>query len=140
MRDDRADTTLKGLSTMVNVIRFQRDCAAWAKTCFGAKTARSRVERNHRFLEEALELVQAHGCTRDEAHQLVDYVFDRPVGEPDQELGGVMVTLATLAAANDQDMTEAGLAELDRVWGLIDKIRRKHANKPKIGPLPGDAA
>ena len=39
----------------------------------------------HRFLEEALELVQACGATASEAHQLVDYVYGRPVGEPAQE-------------------------------------------------------
>ncbi|RQS15519.1 hypothetical protein DIE07_03565 [Burkholderia sp. Bp9002] len=35
----------------------------WMLECFGAAIATDRMERNHRFLEEALELVQACGCT-----------------------------------------------------------------------------
>ena len=65
--------------------------------CFTEEICRDRVQRNHRFLEEALELVQSLGCTASEAHQLVDYVFGRPVGEPTQELGGAIITLHALA-------------------------------------------
>lgn len=59
--------------------------------CFGATISRDKAERNHRFLEEALELVQACGCTESEAAQLVAYVYGRPAGDPPQEVGGVMV-------------------------------------------------
>ena len=78
---------------------FQICVGLWIKACLGPLIAADVTERNHRFLEEALELVQSKGCTASEAHQLVDYVFSRPVGEPFQELGGVMVTLAALADA-----------------------------------------
>ena len=94
------------------------------------------TERNHRFLEEALELVQSLGCTQSEAHQLVGYVYGRPVGEPVQELGGVMVTLAALASCHDMDFEEAGETELARVWSKIDVIRAKQLAKPKHSPLP----
>lgn len=108
----------------------------WLHTCFGAKISSDRIERNHRFLEEALELVQSNDCTRDEAHQLVDYVFDRETGELQQEVGGVMVTLAALCLASGVNMHEAGDTELDRVWTKIDKIRAKQAAKPERSPLP----
>ena len=78
---------------------FQICVGLWIKACLGPLIAADVTERNHRFLEEALELVQSKGCTASEAHQLVDYVFNRPIGEPFQELGGVMVTLAALANA-----------------------------------------
>lgn len=107
--------------------------------CFGAKTAWDTTERQHRFLEEALELVQATGCSASEAHQLVDYVFGRPIGEPHQEVGGVMVTLAALCTAAGLKMDRAGDDELARCWSKIDKIRLKHAAKPKFSPLPGNA-
>jgi hypothetical protein len=102
--------------------------------------AGDKEERSHRFLEEALELVQACGCTADEAHQLVDYVYGRPVGEKHQEVGGVMVTLAALCLAQALDMHEAGETELKRVWTKVEAIRAKQAAKPKVGPLPGPSA
>lgn len=115
---------------------FQHRVAPWMMACFSAEIARDTRERNHRFLEEALELVQACGCTKSEAHQLVDYVFGRPAGEKVQEVGGVMVTLAALCLAQDLDMHEAGETELTRIWMVIDKIRAKQEAKPRHSPLP----
>lgn len=115
---------------------FQARVLPWLLDCFGHLIARHKKERNHRFLEEALELVQAAGCTAEEAHQLVDYVFGRPVGELRQEIGGVMVTLAALCLAHDQDMHDAGEIELARIWTKIAQIRAKQAAKPRNSPLP----
>ncbi|MDN7549118.1 hypothetical protein [Burkholderia cenocepacia] len=115
---------------------FQVRVQPWMLACFGAEIAADRAERNHRFLEEALELVQACGCTASEAHQLVDYTFGRSVGEPPQEAGGVMVTLAALCLANGLDMHTAGETELARVWTKVEQIRAKQAAKPKHSPLP----
>lgn len=117
-------------------MNFQDDVKPWMDACFGAEISNDTVERNHRFLEESLELVQACGCTADDAHQLVDYVFDRPVGEKFQEVGGVMVTLAALCLAQQLDMHNAGYIELRRIWGKIQTIRAKQAAKPKHSPLP----
>lgn len=120
---------------------FQQRVQPWMMECFGPVIAADRVERNHRFLEESLELVQSLGCTQSEAHQLVDYVFGRPVGEPAQEVGGVMVTLAALCLANGLDMHDAGEVELARISvpETVAKIRAKQAAKPKHSPLPGHA-
>jgi hypothetical protein len=116
---------------------FQARVWPWLIHCFGEQIAHDGQERNHRFLEEALELVQSTGCTASEAHQLVDYVFNRAVGEPHQETGGVMVTLAALCLAHGLDIHAAGEDELTRVWSKADKIRAKQAAKPDHGPLPG---
>jgi hypothetical protein len=115
---------------------FQRDVDAWLLSCFGQEIARNKTERNHRFLEEAIELVQSLGCEVSEAHQLVDYVFNRPIGEPYQEVGGVMVTLAALCSANELDMNKCGQTELDRIWIKMKEIREKQAKKPQHSPLP----
>ncbi|WP_209010208.1 hypothetical protein [Labrenzia sp. THAF35] len=115
-------------------LQFQDYVKPWMLACFGQEIADNIIERNHRFLEEALELVQAEGCTRSEAHQLVDYVFDRPIGEPHQEVGGVMVTLAALCLAANLNMHKAGSDELKRVWKKKDQIRAKQAAKPKHSP------
>jgi hypothetical protein len=111
---------------------FQSRVLNWLMTCFSMEICRDPIERNHRFLEEALELVQSLGCTASEAHQMVDYVYDRPVGEPLQELGGVVITLNALASCHDMNLKDAGELELTRIWKKIDKIREKQAAKPKI--------
>lgn len=115
---------------------FQARVDPWLITCFGQRIARNKRERNHRFLEEALELVQSTGCTKSEAHQLVDYVWGRPAGDPPQEVGGVMVTLAALCLAQKLDMHANGETELARIWTKVEQIRQKQAAKPKHSPLP----
>jgi hypothetical protein len=111
---------------------FQARVQPWMLACFGPAISIDPVERNHRFLEEALELVQACGAGADEAHRLVDYVFGRAVGDKEQEVGGIMVTLAGLCEAHGLDMHAAGEKELARIWPLAGAIRAKHAGKPKF--------
>lgn len=115
---------------------FQQRVAPWMQACFGPEISADRMERNHRFFEEATELIQANGMPRSEAHQLVDYTFGRPVGELNQEAGGVMVTLAALCLASGIDMHAAAETELARIWTKVDLIRAKQAAKPKHSPLP----
>lgn len=119
-------------------MKFQARVKEWLMECFGVAIASDKVERNHRFLEEALEVVQAAGCTKEEALQLVEYVFARPVGELHQELGGAMTTLTALAQAHDLSLEYCANLELDRISkpDMVMKIRAKQAAKPKFGPLP----
>jgi len=117
--------------------KFQDRVKAWITACMGAAYANDKRERNHRFLEEALELVQANGCTEDEARQLVAYVFARPKGEIRQEIGGALTTLNALCAALDIDLVDAGETELARCWERIEQIRAKCLAKPAFSPLPG---
>lgn len=112
----------------------------WMMECFGPAISADREERNDRFIEEALELVQASGYTAERAHALVDYVFGRPQGEINQEVGGVMITLAAHCLAHGVDMHEAGETELARIWTKVDQIRAKQAAKPKHSPLPISAS
>lgn len=115
---------------------FQNRVEPWLMECFGEKISNDTIERNHRFLEEALELVQSCNCSQSEAHKLVDYVFNRPTGEKEQEVGGVMVTLAALCLAQEMDMHKAGHIELNRIWTKVGQIRAKQETKPKHSPLP----
>ncbi|CAB3644416.1 DUF1566 domain-containing protein [Trinickia soli] len=121
---------------------FQARVKPWMLECFGSEIAADTVERNHRFFEEAAELVQACGMTASEAHQLIDYTWGRPVGEKSQEVGGVMVTLAALCLANGLDMHASGETELERISrpDMVIRIRAKQAAKPKHSPLPVAAA
>lgn len=117
-------------------MRFQNYVKEWMMACFSMQVCRDKNERCHRFTEESLELVQSLGMTASEAHQLVDYVYGRKIGETKQEIGGVMVTLAALCGAIDIDMSACGHTELDRCWQNIEKIRAKYAKKLKHSPLP----
>lgn len=115
---------------------FQERVKPWLIKCFGKERLTDVPVRNFRFLEEALELVQSTGCTAAEAHQLVDYVYGREVGDTPQEIGGTMTTLAALCIAIGHDMNACAEMELDRVWGKVDVIRAKDAAKPLNSPLP----
>lgn len=110
---------------------YQRRVRAWVLDCFGQAIADDMTERSFRFLEEALELVQAVGCTQEQAARLVAYVYGRPIGERWQEVGGVMVTLAALTSAAGIDMAAEAERELARVCdpAVTAKIRRKQAAK-----------
>lgn len=118
------------------ITSYQSRVEKWLEACFPPAVRADRGERTHRFLEEALELAQANGCSREDAAALVDYVFGRPQGRPEQEVGGVMVTLASLCSASDINMDEAGDRELDRNWDRIEQIRAKQQAKPHGSPLP----
>ncbi len=67
---------------------------------------------------------------------MIEYVYGRDQGEINQEVGGVMVTLAAHCLAHGIDMHEAAEAELARIWTKVDKIRAKQAAKPTGSALP----
>ena len=117
-------------------VDFQDRVAPWMQECFGPEISADRLERGDRFLEEALELLQSGGYTPERARALIEYVWARPVGDPAQEVGGVMVTLAAYCLAHDLDMHEAAEIELSHIWTDVDKIRAKHAAKPRGSALP----
>jgi NTP pyrophosphatase (non-canonical NTP hydrolase) len=117
-------------------MNFQKRVKLWSDECFGPEISMDKTERNQRFLEEALELVQSAGLLKEDALQLVDYVYDRPVGELEQEIGGTMVTLAALCNAHNIDLEAVSDVEVDRIWQKVDQIREKQKNKPKFSALP----
>lgn len=119
---------------------FEQRVSEWILTCFSEEISKDKTERCFRFIEESLELAQSLGMTKEQVIQLVDYTFNRPLGEPNQEVGGVMVTLAALTSACDLNLQYSAIVELMRINSKIDKIRAKHFNKPKdvLSPIPGN--
>lgn len=116
---------------------YQIRIARWADECFGPESKTDKKERMHRFVEEALELAQACGCTRHEVEQLTDYVYGRPIGEVEQEAGGVLSTMSLLCTAWDLNLKQVAKENLRELRQRIDQIRAKRATKPEFGPLPG---
>lgn len=124
---------------------FQARVQPWMMTCFGPEISADRIERGDRFAEEAFELLQAGGYDPARLPALIDYVWGRPAGEPAQEAGGVMVTLAAYCLAHGLDMHEAGETELARISRpeVVEKIRAKQAAKARdipLSPLPAAPA
>lgn len=132
---DRATVAFDMLSGKEHT-SFQSRVKPWMTACFGEAVSSDRLERGDRLLEEVLELLQSGDYPRERIYALVEYVFSRPKGEPAQEVGGVMVTLAAHCLAHDVDMHAAGETELARVWTKVDKIRAKWESKPVGSALP----
>lgn len=130
---------MRGLNieNCVDVVdHFQSRVEPWMDACFGREISMDRQERDDRLLEEVLELLQSADYPRDRINALIDYVYSRPKGEPHQETGGVMVTLAARCLAYGLDMHKAADDELARIWTKVDAIRAKQAAKPTGSALP----
>ena len=115
---------------------FQERVDPWMQACFGAEISADKLERGDRLLEEVLELLQSGDYPSERIAALTKYVWSREIGEPAQEVGGVMVTLAAYCLAHGLNMHTAGETELTRIWTEVDKIRAKQAAKPKGSALP----
>lgn len=116
---------------------LQSQVSKWLHTAFDEKTCSDVRERCDRFLEEALELLQALDYDRSRIPILIDYVYGRSKGEVAQEIGGTSITFAALCDAVGIDLRAAAGKELMRVYKDIDKIRAKQATKADVmGPLP----
>lgn len=122
---------------------FQDAVGKWMDQCFIPSLYSNMVERGDRLLEEVLELLQATGYDQKRVATLVNYVFGRPVGDPGQEVGGVMITLAGFCYVAGLDMHAEGQRELDRIRQpeVMAKIRAKQEAKNALHfdtPLPGN--
>lgn len=114
------------------MIPLQKTCFAWVVATLGDRLAESREERTLRFLEEAIELAQAQGIEEKRVNTMTAYVYDRPVGEPQQEMAGCLFTLACLAEAEGVDIEHITWGELARVLRRITEVRAKHFQKPPV--------
>lgn len=123
---------------------FQKRVSKWMGQCFLPSLYGNMTERGDRLLEEVLELLQSNGYDHSRVSTLVDYVYGRPIGEPSQEVGGVMVTLAGYCWIAGLDMHADGERELARINQpeVMAKIRAKQEAKNALHfdtPLPGNA-
>jgi hypothetical protein len=112
---------------------FQKRTYKWLNACFSKEICTSVDERNQRFIEEAIELVQSTGLTEAQVIAAVEYVYARPIGEPKQEIGGTIVTLVVLCEALNLNLESCAETELKRVWDKMPQIRAKQKLKPRFG-------
>lgn len=106
----------------------------WVTTRFGVAVALDRQERALRLLEESLELAQAEGVPLDKVASLACHVYDRPVGEPAQELAGVAVCVLAYAHAANADVLDLARQEVERIEKVDPAISRaRHDAKAATG-------
>lgn len=121
------------VAKLAMIPRRQTAALAWVHETFGAAAMR-KDERVYRVVEEVAELAQAVGVPRRHCECIIGYVYDRPAGDVRQEVGGVRLTLLSLAEVLGVDALEEEGRELARVQSLpADKFRARHAEKVAAG-------
>jgi hypothetical protein len=111
----------------------QKKVTAWVVDTFGEQ-ATAVEERTTRFIEEAIELAQAAGLPRERVEALVARIYDRPAGEPAQEIGGVGVTLLALSDALGVWAEDAEKDEFSRILSKsADHFRARQNAKADAG-------
>lgn len=109
--------------------RDRRQYRVWLWICdaFGQDSVQQRALR---MLEEAIEAYQAACGEREQAHALIDYVFNKPAGTLQQELGGLGVTILGLAETARLSADAAERTEVARVLSLpLEHFRKRNAAK-----------
>lgn len=127
----------------LSMTNYQMRVGRWCYKLFGSEIASNIQIRCYRFIEEALELVQSLGCTKEKALEVLNYVYSRPVGKPFQEVGGTMITLAALCAATQHrgpdgiEIEEAMWAEMWRCETpeVMAKVLAKQTKKVNQGAV-----
>jgi hypothetical protein len=112
----------------------QQQAGDRVREVWGAACLASPHERVMRLQEEVLKLAQAMNVPFHDLFKLFEVVSHRPSGEIEQELGGVCVTLLSLAQSLGFSLEEIERIELDRFLAAdIEKMRRKGAEKNALG-------
>lgn len=105
----------------------------WARETFGPSAYRSD-ERVVRFVEEAIELAQAHGIKPETLHKVIERCYERPMGTPYREFSQAAATLETYGALMGWSVDEAVDVEWARVQTLnAEKLRARHKAKELLG-------
>lgn len=119
------------------MINWQRMIRDWMFTTIGDHTQWDPVNRGQRLLEEVLEAVQCPeiGLTEDQCHDLVKYVYKRPVGVYHQEIGGTIVCLLAMCDATKEDLYKCMVDEYNRIHTseVVDKVRNAIVRKRADG-------
>jgi hypothetical protein len=137
------DTAMAARRAAPSRVTNQKLISAWVVRNWGRAYLHSLVERASRVLEEAVELAQACGVTQDLARRIVDRVYSRPAGDPQQEMAGVGTTLMGCAEAMGVELDEVENREIDRVTSLpVEHFRQKYNEKAADGVVstPSDTA
>lgn len=121
------------------MIVWQRLARRWSQLVFGEHFDRITPKiRSLRLLEEAIELAQAEGVTIDEVEIVADQVYSKPIGNPKQEVGGVIVCLTNYADTRGYNIEEEFYTEYCRILDpkIMERVRTRNLAGDKIGMKP----
>lgn len=116
----------------------------WACHCFGP-AALTVLERATRLFEEAVELAQAAGVSKNMVLKIVERVYKKPAGPIHKEAAQVSLLLeAFLLSAGLPDQEDLMDEEWERVQTIpISEWRRRHGAKAAEGiadnPMPQES-
>lgn len=106
----------------------------WSIRSFGRDHVCNKKVRALRLAEEAVEFCQARNVPIEQMHLLIDTVYCRPVGDANQEIGGVFMTTVIAAAIEGLDPEECFLAELRRVLAKSpEHFHQRNQEKLQLG-------
>jgi len=110
--------------------QLQEKIGDWVAGTFGYEVLADKQERNARFFEEVVELMQVRGMTVAEMVAIIHDKMTKPVGELDQEVGGVLITFLALCESGDVDVDTAYANEWNRVQPM--EVRNRIAAKSAL--------
>ena len=113
---------------------WQKLTMRWQRLIFGDLVLSPHV-RILRLVEETFELAQAENVPEEQLLQVLRQVYDKKIGQPEQELGGVLICLAIYAETKGYDLEERFWAEFERIMdpAIMDRVRSRNLGGDKIG-------
>lgn len=115
--------------------QLQHRVGKWVGEVFDYETRMNRPERALRLLEEAIEYAQAVDVSLELVHRCANHVYEKPVGEPAQELAGVAVTLLAAAESQEVSLGTVLYQELERIESaeMRASMHLRHEKKRQAG-------
>lgn len=113
---------------------YQNDIAARICTIFGAKWMHPQ-ERGMRAYEEMTETIQCLKISREDAHKIVDSVYDRPVDEDiRKEIGGTFAMLLSICASLELNLADCLKIDEDIVMQPAKQEKMRSRQHEKLHP------
>jgi hypothetical protein len=115
---------------------WERLMGRWSELVFRERAQEITPKiRALRALEEMMELAQAENISSTEVTIIRDQVYNKPPGDPIQEVCGVMVTMAGYAMTKGIVLERCFWMEFERMMdpAIIEKVRHRNLEGDKIG-------